>query len=302
MKSSIGLKDGRDQGPKREKINCMKNLVFNTGETSNDLRHKYNPEGSLLRELQQRMLDMLLYLDSVCKKLNIEYYLDGGTCLGAVRHGGFIPWDDDMDVVVDVKDYNRLCDYLVEHPHPRFILHNRKTDDNYYVGWAKLRDKYSESIYEGDNIYTKRQENIFKYSGVMIDLFPYSDHVLPFPHKVIHGLQNRIQRRYFVGKHKLLADIMYFFLFIVLKPLANILGFLFSNRKMYAHDYLSHNTVYRFKKDRIYPLKDVEFEGHIFKIPKDVDYFLRILYGNYMTLPNENARNHHSYSFRLLDK
>lgn len=277
------------------------NKIYQTGETEEELRQKYNPEGSQLRELQHRMLDMLLYLDEVCKKLGIQFYLDGGTCLGAVRHSGFIPWDDDMDVVIDVKDYTRLCDYLIEHPHPRYILHNRKTDNNYYVGWAKLRDKYSESQYEGYNVYTNNQEKIFKYSGVMIDLFPYSDHVLPNLHRVIHGLQNRIQRRYFVGRHRFLADAMYHLLFGVLKPFANGLGLLFSNRNMYAHDYLSHDTVYRFRKDRIYPLREIEFEGHIFKVPNDTDYFLKILYGNYMNLPDEKARNHHNYVFRLKD-
>ena len=146
-------------------------MTYNTGETDESLRQEYNPEGSMMRELQYRMLDMLLYLDDVCKKLNIQYYLDGGTCLGAVRHGGFIPWDDDMDVVIDVKDYKRLCDYLLEHPHPQYILHNRQTDDNYYVGWAKLRDLQSESTYHGDNVIRGNQERIFKYSGVIVGFF-----------------------------------------------------------------------------------------------------------------------------------
>lgn len=289
-------KDGQDLDQRKNK---MENVIFNTGETNKSLRLKYNPEGSLLRELQHRMLNMLLYLDDVCKQLNIEYYLDGGTCLGAVRHGGFIPWDDDMDVVVDVKDYKRLCNYLVEHPHPQYILHNRKTDKNYYVGWAKLRDKFSESFYEGDNIYTKNQESIFKYTGVMIDIFPYSDHVIPWIHKLIHGIHNRINRKYFVGKHKIIADIFYYVLFYFLKPCADVIGRIFSKHKMYAHDYLSHDTYYRFNKNKIYPLKDIEFEGHIFKVPNDTDYFLKVLYGNYMNLPDENGRFHHNYTFKL---
>lgn len=273
--------------------------VYQTGETEEELRQKYNPEGSQLRELQHRMLDMLLYLDEVCNKLGIQYYLDGGSCLGAVRHGGFIPWDDDMDVVVDEKDYKRLCDYLIDYPHPRYILHNRQTDSNYYTGWVRLRDKYSESSYEGNNIYTINQEKIFKYTGVMIDIFPYSDHVLPWFHKAIHGIQNRVQRRFFVGKHKKLADMMYCILFGVLKPVGNILGQMFSQRKMYAHDYLSHDTYYRFEKGKIFPLKEIEFEGHVFKVPNDTDYFLSILYGNYMDLPNKTLRNHHNYVFTL---
>lgn len=280
----------------------MKEIVYNTGETEESLRQEYNPEGSLLRDLQYRMLDMLLYLDGICKQLNINYYLDGGTCLGAVRHGGFIPWDDDLDVVVDVKDYDRLCDYLLKHPHPKYVLHNRQTDDNYYVGWARLRDKYSESNYQGDNLFIANQEKIFKYTGVMIDLFPYSDHVIPWIHKPLHWIQNKINRTYFVGKHKSLADIMYHFLFDFLKPIANFIGLLFSDGKMYAHDYLSHDAVYRFPKNKIYPLRDIEFEGHIFKVPNDTDFYLRYIYNNFMNLPPKSVRKHHEQTFTIKDK
>lgn len=277
-------------------------MVYNTGETDESLRQEYNPEGSQMRQFQYRMLDMLLYLDEVCKKLNIQFYLDGGTCLGAVRHGGFIPWDDDLDVVVDVKDYKRLCDYLLEHPHPQYVLHNRQTDDNYYVGWAKLRDKNSESTYQGDNPFTANQEKLFKYTGLMIDLFPYSDHVLSWVHKPLHWIHNRVLRTYFVGKHKFLADLMYHLLFDVLKPFANFLGLVFSRRKMYAHDYLSHDAYYRFPKDKMFPLRDIEFEGHTFKVPNDTDYYLRYIYSNYRNLPPKTVRRHHALAFSIKDE
>ena len=276
-------------------------MIYNTGETDESLRQEYNPEGSQMRKMQYRLLDMLLYLDGICKKLGVQYYLDGGTCLGAVRHGGFIPWDDDLDVVIDVKDFNRLCNYLLEHPHPQYVLHNRKTDENYYVGWARLRDTFSESKYQGNNSFTANQENIFKYTGLMIDLFPYSDHVIPWVHKPLHWVQNRILRKYFVGKHKLLADLMYHFLFDVIKPIANFIGIVFSHRKFYAHDYLSHDAVYRFPKNKIYPLRDIKFEGHTFHVPNDTDYYLRYIYNNYMGLPPKSVRRHHSLAFSFLD-
>ncbi len=61
-------------------------------------REKYNPDGSRLRCLQLGMLEILKYIDKVCSENNISYWLSSGTCLGAVRHGGFIPWDDDVDI------------------------------------------------------------------------------------------------------------------------------------------------------------------------------------------------------------
>ena len=68
-----------------------------------DLSH-YNPEGSTLRRAQLRMLEILKVVDDICTKHDIQYTLDGGTLIGAVRHGGFIPWDDDIDINVTRED------------------------------------------------------------------------------------------------------------------------------------------------------------------------------------------------------
>ena len=65
---------------------------------SEDLRVKYNPDGSILRQHQLKMLDILIVIDGICKKHGIKYWISDGTLLGAVRHGGFIPWDDDLDI------------------------------------------------------------------------------------------------------------------------------------------------------------------------------------------------------------
>ena len=68
------------------------------------LREQYNPDGSTLRRAQLRMLDMLKFLDRVCRENGIRYWIDFGTLLGAVRHDGFIPWDDDTDVCMLKED------------------------------------------------------------------------------------------------------------------------------------------------------------------------------------------------------
>lgn len=68
-------------------------------DTENEkLREKFNPDGSTLRRQQLRMIELLDYVDSVCKENNIKYWISSGTLLGAVRHEGFIPWDDDLDI------------------------------------------------------------------------------------------------------------------------------------------------------------------------------------------------------------
>ncbi len=87
--------------------------VFNTGETTESLKEKYNPEGSTLRKAQLRMLDMLKFIDSICKENDITYYLDCGNLLGAVRHQGFIPWDDDADIAMPLSDYRKFKKILL---------------------------------------------------------------------------------------------------------------------------------------------------------------------------------------------
>ena len=101
---------------------------FNTGETQETLRQEYNPDGSVLRRAQMRMLDMAIYLQETAKKIGIPLRLDGGNVLGALRHEGFIPWDYYIDMVVSQKDFKRLCDYLKAHPHPHYVLQDNSTD------------------------------------------------------------------------------------------------------------------------------------------------------------------------------
>lgn len=136
------------------------------------MRAKYNPEGSDLRRAQLRMLDMLLYLDKVCKENEITYWLAAGTCLGAVRHGGFIPWDDDIDIFMMENEYKKLIDLILSNPHPQFKIQIKKTDSNYFLSWAKLRDTHSKNI-------GLKSKSLAKYCGLTIDIFPLSDCIIP---------------------------------------------------------------------------------------------------------------------------
>ena len=83
---------------------------------SEQLKAKYNPEGSTLRKAQLRMAEMLKYIDKICHEHSITYWMDFGTLLGAVRHGGFIPWDDDTDICMPIEDYERFKRLLITPP------------------------------------------------------------------------------------------------------------------------------------------------------------------------------------------
>ena len=97
-------------------------------ENQESLREEYNPEGSELRRLQLRMLDMLVVVDEICRRHDIPYWIEGGTLLGAVRHEGFIPWDDDLDIALMKKDYVRLLKCLKEELPAQYRLQTHETD------------------------------------------------------------------------------------------------------------------------------------------------------------------------------
>ena len=97
-----------------------------------NLRARFNPDGSLLRRQQMRMLDILLEVDRICRKHNITYWLSSGTLIGAVRHKGFIPWDDDLDIEMLLPDYERLMKILPQELPDTMALQTQDTDPNYF--------------------------------------------------------------------------------------------------------------------------------------------------------------------------
>src|SRR3954468_16666800 len=99
----------------------------------------YNPEGSELRRAQLKMLEILDIFDKICRKHNIKYWLACGTLLGARRHGGFIPWDDDLDVVVLQSDYNKIISVLKAELPENLKLQSRETDEKYWWYFPKIR-------------------------------------------------------------------------------------------------------------------------------------------------------------------
>jgi lipopolysaccharide cholinephosphotransferase len=119
---------------------AMPNFERDFDELIPDLR----PQGdNPLRSCQLVMLRLLKVLDAVCAQEGLSYWLDGGTLLGAVRHGGFIPWDDDVDVKMPLEDYRRLVEIGPRvFPYDVFFQ-TRETDPAHAVPWVKLRDRFS---------------------------------------------------------------------------------------------------------------------------------------------------------------
>lgn len=272
----------------------VNSFIFNTGESSEDLKKKHNPEGSLLRKCQLRMLDMLCYIDAVCKAQKIVYRIDGGNVLGAMRHGGFIPWDDDVDIVVGKKDFKKLCDYLRLHPHHQYVLQDPKTDPGYFMtGCAVLRDLKSEYIQDS------YEHNSRKYRGMQIDIFCYENHVNDFLQNKIISRLYRWNCRFFIGRKPLIAKLMYALQAYIAVPLCKILGYPFSKSDLYAHSY--GRRWKHIHKKYLLPYKPIRFEGMEFPGPADPEGYLKSCFGDYMKLPPQEQRNQHQAQYKIWD-
>lgn len=256
------------------------------------LREKYNPEGSDLRRLQYRMLDILIAFDKICTKYQLPYWLEGGTLIGAVRHGGFIPWDDDLDVQMLRKDMKKLLKVLPEELPSDMMIQTHKTDKYYLRHIPRIRDLNSRLI-----VSDKGDWKDYKYQGAFIDILPvdYTSFRFLLLRKVSFLL--KWKRIYLWGILSGINPAIKYYPFLICFKMEQFvfglymkIGRSFKSSKIdfsiYGLDFYGLNM----DADIIFPLKKMNFEGHLFNVPNKVDEFLRKYYGDYMQLPPEEKR------------
>lgn len=257
------------------------------------LRDKYNPEGSNRRRAQLRMAEMLKFLDDFCTKNHINYWIDCGTLLGAVRHGGFIPWDDDTDVCMTRNDYNRFVKLFGKKRYGDFVLQNNETDSGYFRSWSVIRDLKSEYIHSDD----MPCEQMLKYRGLQVDIFPVTDRYTPLSMKVSKMLEWRIKHFYIKEastKHHICTKALFFIGNKIIFPLLRL--FVRQKQTIVKCDYgIGFYEEIRYSKD-IFPLSKISFEGILLNAPKDPISYCRALYGNdFMEMPKEELiYDHHT--------
>ena len=118
------------------------------------------------KKIWQKEMEILQIVDSICDKYGIQYYIDGGTLLGAVRHGGFIPWDDDIDLMMLRPDYEKLCNIAKQEFKAPYFFQNIYTDNTMFT-ISKLRNSNTSAIENfSDNSYNQ---------GIFIDIWPLDD-------------------------------------------------------------------------------------------------------------------------------
>lgn len=255
-----------------------------------------------MNELQQIEIGILEQLNSICKKYEIRYFLAYGTALGAVRHKGFIPWDDDVDVVMFREDYNKFCSLPAEAFPKELFLQTVYTDVEYPFPFAKLRKKNTAYVEQG-------MEKIKMHHGIFIDIFPL-DYI---PKKKVCQFMQRFWAEYLWilmakgriqgGAKKLLVNILNLgckenktkYIQRIRRAEKRVecsseensgkLALMtYGGRASYTIEYFMETDF-----DTIY----MEFEGQEYPMMSGYDNFLSTSYGDYMQIPPENERVHH---------
>lgn len=266
-----------------------------------------------LRKVQLIQLSIATEIKRICDKNDIDYFLDSGTLLGAVRHKGFIPWDDDMDIGMTRENYNRFIEAAKTDLGDEFFLQTWETDKYYPMPFAKVRKNGTLFV----------EENFDKakfHQGIYVDVFPYDN----FP------MDKKRQKKLWRRKNYLSAMLLMkckaikfksnsnTFVKVILKILMfSVIKFLtvFYSKKRLIVKYEKNIKKYSEEKSDLvyeqtqcytfgYWVMDKEyldgtislpFEDTEFKVLKNYDKYLTHIYGDYLTPPPEKSRmlGHH---------
>ena len=252
------------------------------------------------RKIQRLELDILMEVDRICRKHRIQYTMGYGSLIGTIRHDGFIPWDDDVDICLMRKDYIRFKEICKKELSSRFFYQSHDTDPEYYLLYDKIRlngTVFKESHLSSYNI----------HHGIYIDLFPI-DYIpnnsikQAFQLICFHFFRSGLMSKYLVmeargWKKKIIALFLRFLFFLIpldtLYKNANKVAIWYDNTP--SKRIMNFLTPYRLKEifnaDLYKEYTEHEFEGLMVKIVKQYDHFLKQIYGDYMKLPPVEKRN-----------
>jgi len=251
-----------------------------------------NIDQTTLKNAQQIMLEILIEVDRICVKHEIEYWLDSGSLLGAVRYQKFIPWDDDLDIAMRIEDYNKFCTIAAQELKSGLLLQNLNIDSDFPYDFTKVRSD------KGVIVEKHEDGKQVKYNqGIFIDIFPMIAIRRGIIHKYIYKI-NFLLIKLFSYKYLNLLGISRYFVSLSSKLHT---GWKNKNAKViYGGNmpFLPFNV----SLGSIFPLKKVLFENREFPAPCDVHNYLISLYGDdYMTPPPENKRKTHAHNIEVFD-
>lgn len=260
------------------------------------------------RKMQLTELDMLVEFDAVCRKHNINYVLFGGSLLGAVRHKGYIPWDDDADIGMLREDYEAFKKVASEMDASICYFQDHDTDPEYRWGYGKLRRANSVYVRVG-------QEHLKCKTGIFVDIFPMDDvpisifgqiiqdRIVYCLRKVLWSEVARVNthgfwRAWFTILSKIPVDWVFKLFERYEKKSKNS-----KTNRVRCLSFPATGTLYKknpllvrysMPKEWFTNRKEYEFEGKMLYSSSDFDTVLTYIYGDYMKLPPENKREQHS--------
>lgn len=254
-------------------------------ELAGRLAKRYNPEGSALRRDQMELLRMLQVLADICREHGLTWWLSSGTLLGAARHKGFIPWDDDLDIVMLREDYRKLVKILSRMNHDEFVFHCTVTDVDYVNVFGKFRKKEGR-VHSANNRY-----DYYKWRGIGFDIFAI-ERINAFSArlgKVLYCEMVAFTKYIRPGWiRKPLIRFIQLLNFCVFHPLLRLMG-LINPRGEYHYVLGTGWPKHTFYMKDTFPLSVAEFEGQMFPVPKDMDRYLTNVYGDWRTFPSEES-------------
>lgn len=260
-------------------------------------------DNDTLARVQRTELEMLCAVDALCKKYSIEYYLIGGTLLGAVRHKGFIPWDDDLDIAMPRKDYIRFREQCAPELEPVYFFQDSTTEEKYHLSFGKIRK--NGTLFE-----EPKSSGLDINSGIYIDIFILDD--AKKQTSLAQTLQGKIFKR-LNGALFLKAYYPNMKSRSTGARLTHILSLPFTSRVLsrmtqrlmsvnsddsseYFVNLASQRGFRRqtMPKSMYRPAEELPFEGINFSVPHDYDGVLTRIFGDYMKLPPEEQRENHN--------
>ncbi|MCI8377745.1 MAG: LicD family protein [Lachnospiraceae bacterium] len=271
----------------------------------------------MTKEVQRELLPILKEVKRVCEKNGIPYFLCAGSALGAVRHQGFIPWDDDIDIGMFRKDYIKFLEIARTELSDGYLLIDANDTPDYYVGHAKVFKDHTALV-------NRETSHLRIHHGFYLDIFPFDT----IPEE--EGKQNQmyqeaagIKTLFFLMKRwtkcgaknpvkRYFANEQYYKL--KLRSPKKVFGemnriftqYLESDYKMAADLFAPYNKKLFYRMEDIYPPILMEFEDDVYPVPGNYDKYLSVMYGDYRKLPPEDKRfvkhdiicfdKHHNYS------
>lgn len=263
------------------------------------MKHKIVLKPEELQKVKKYELDILKELDRICKKYKIKYWVDFGTLIGAIRHQGFIPWDDDIDICMLRKDFEKFREVCSDNLDKRFFFQSYKTEKDYFLWYDKIRcnDTVFKEIFLAEH-------NI--HHGVYIDIFPVDnvpddDYLRKKQRKKYQFYRKIVQAKYGglkfrKGKKKIQAYLVRILTLFVPMEFAYKKG----TSALLEYKDIDTNDVQMMvdseRKDTILPRKyyintyQKNFENISVPVPIEYDKILNAWYGDYMILPDEKDR------------